>query len=110
EPTDPITDPPVVVTGLVDTTVTPAAPVVATYVNADGAWEASGTADPGSIGIAGPSGTNCAVTETAAPAGYVLPATTTQHYVIPVGTSQDVVDWFNAPATANVHLAKSAVP
>jgi len=106
-PTDPITELPVVVTGLVDGSSTA---VVASYVSADGAWEASGTADPGSIGISGPSGTDCAVTETAAPPGYLLPDTTTQHYTIPVGTSQDVVDWFNTPAVANLHLAKSAAP
>src|SRR4051812_9533369 len=106
-PQDPIVESPVVITGLVDGSSNP---VAASYVTADGAWEAAGTATPGSIGIAGPSGTDCAVTETAAPAGYVLPATTTQHYTIPVGTSQQVIDWFNAPATANVHLAKSADP
>src|SRR3954447_17428343 len=72
-PQDPIVESPVVVTGLVDGSSNP---VAASYVTADGAWEAAGTADPGSIGIAGPSGTDCAVAETAAPPGYVLPATT----------------------------------
>jgi uncharacterized repeat protein (TIGR01451 family) len=106
-PTVPITEVPVVVSGLVDGNHDA---VTASYVTKDGAWEASGIADPGSIGIVGPSGTDCTVTETAPPAGYLLPATTTQHYTIPVGTSQQVVDWFNAPAVANVHLAKSAHP
>jgi len=82
-PTKILTETPVIVTGLVDGV---GSPVKATYVTADGAWEVAGIADPGSIGIAGPSGTDCAVTETAAPAGYVLPDTTTQHYTIPVGT------------------------
>jgi uncharacterized repeat protein (TIGR01451 family) len=106
-PTVPISNLPVVVTGLVDSGHTA---VVASYVAADSAWEASGTADPGFIGISGPSGTDCAVTETDPPAGYLLPATTTQHYTIPVGTSQTTVNWFNAPAVANLHLAKSADP
>src|SRR3954454_19083196 len=106
-PEVPLKESPVVVTGLVDGSSNP---VAAAYVTADKAWEAAGTANPGSIGIAGPSGTDCAVTEPAAPPVYVLPATTTQHYTIPVGTSQQVVSWFNAPATANVHLAKSADP
>lgn len=106
-PTVPITALPVVVTGLVDGTDTA---VVASYVAADGAWEASGTANPGSIGISGPSGTDCAVTETNPPPGYLLPSTTTQHYTIPVGTSQTTINWFNSPAVANVHLVKSADP
>ena len=107
-PTNPITELPVVVTGLVDSNNVP---VVATYVGgAENAWEAAGTANPGSIGISGPSGTDCAVTETAPPAGFLLPSTTTQHYTIPVGKSQTVVNWFDAPAVADVQLVKSANP
>ena len=106
-PTTPLTASPVVVTGLVDGSSNP---VAAAYVTADGAWEAAGTANPGSIGISGPSGTDCAVTETSAPPGFVLPAITTRHFTIPVGTSQQVVDWFNDAATPNLHLAKSADP
>jgi len=105
-PTTPLTESPVIITGLVDH----GDAVVATYVAPDGAWEASGTADPGFIGISGPSGTVCTVTETAAPPGYELPITTTHTYTIPVGSSQVVEDWFNAPAVPNLHLLKSAVP
>jgi len=105
-PTTPITQSPVIITGLFDH----GDAVVATYVAADGAWEASGTAVPGFIAISGPSGTMCTVTETAAPSGYELPATTTHTYAIPVGTSQVVEAWFNAPAAPDVHLVKSAIP
>jgi uncharacterized repeat protein (TIGR01451 family) len=52
----------------------------------------------------------CTVTETAAPPGYTLPATTTHDYTIPVGTSQQVEEWFNAPSVPNLHLVKSADP
>jgi len=94
-PTVPITESPVIITGLVDGN---GDPVVATYDTATHAWTASGTADPGFIGISGPSGTVCTVTETAAPPGYELPDVTTHQYTIPVGTSQQVEEWFNAPS------------
>jgi uncharacterized repeat protein (TIGR01451 family) len=103
-PTSPITESPVIISGLVG------AAAVATYDTVHNTWVASGTADPGFIGISGPSGTVCTVTETSPPPGYELPATTTHDYTIPVGTSQQVEEWFNAPAVPNVHLAKSAVP
>jgi len=106
-PTTPITASPVIITGLVDAN---GDPVVATYDTTHSTWVASGTADPGFIGISGPSGTVCTVTETSAPPGYELPATTTHQYTIPVGTSQQVEEWFNAPAVPNLHLVKSAVP
>ena len=106
-PTTPPSASPVEITGLVDSSD---AAVTAGYNTTDGAWEASGTANPGFIGIAGPSGTVCTVTETAAPPGYVLPSTTSHDYTIPVGTSQQVVAWYNAPAVIQLHLAKSADP
>jgi uncharacterized repeat protein (TIGR01451 family) len=106
-PTVPITESPVIITGLVDGN---GDPVVATYDTATHAWTASGTADPGFIGISGPSGTVCTVTETAAPPGYELPDVTTHQYTIPVGTSQQVEEWFNAPSAPNLHLVKSADP
>jgi len=106
-PTTPLTESPVIVTGLVDAN---GDPVVATYDTTHSAWVAVGTANPGFIGISGPSGTVCTVTETSPPPGYDLPATTTHQYTIPVGTSQQVEEWFNAPAVPNLHLVKSAVP
>jgi uncharacterized repeat protein (TIGR01451 family) len=106
-PTTPITESPVIITGLVDGN---GDPVVATYDATSGAWEASGTANPGFIGISGPSGTVCTVTETAAPPGYELPDVTSHQYTIPVGTSQQVEAWFNARAVPNLHLVKSADP
>lgn len=106
-PTTPITASPVVITGLVDADGNP---VVATYDTTTHAWVAVGLADPGYIGISGPSGTVCTVTETAAPDGYELPDVTTHQYTIPVGTSQVVEEWFNAPAVPNLHLVKAADP
>jgi len=106
-PSTPVTASPVIITGLVDAN---GDPVVATYDTAMHAWVAEGTADPGFIGVSGPSGTVCTVTETAAPPGYEMPATTTHQYTIPVGSSQQVEEWFNAPAVPNLHLVKSADP
>jgi uncharacterized repeat protein (TIGR01451 family) len=97
-PTTPPTAPPVVISGLEDALGND---VTAAYDAGAGAWEASGVADPGSIGISGPSGTACTVTETAAPKGYDLPTPASGTYVIPVGTSQSVVNWFNSPTPVN---------
>ena len=105
-PTVPISDPPVVVSGL----VSGGSAVVAAYNNGTSAWEASGTANPGSIGISGPSGTSCTVTETAAPPGYLLPSTTSHTYTIPVGTASQIVRWNNDAAVPVPHLDKSATP
>lgn len=97
-PATPPTASPIIITGLVDAN---GDPVVATYDTTHSTWVAAGTANPGFIGISGPSGTVCTVTETAPPPGYELPTTTRQVYTIPVGTSQQVEDWFNAPAVAS---------
>lgn len=105
-PTTPISEPPVLITGL----TSGGAAVTATYNTAHHAWEASGVANPGSIGIAGPSGVNCTVTETQAPSGYLMPSPASHTYTIPVGTANEVVDWFNTAAAPSLHLAKSADP
>jgi uncharacterized repeat protein (TIGR01451 family) len=73
------TSPPTIITGLSNQSVT----------NPDGTVSASGAAADGSIAINGPSGTPCTVTETAAPAGYLVDATP-RDLVIPVGDAQTV--------------------
>jgi hypothetical protein len=60
----------------------------------DGLDEAN-VATTGVIGINGPEGTPCVVTELAAPDGYDLPAVTSQTLTIPRGTSASVVPWVN---------------
>jgi hypothetical protein len=73
------TQPPTIITGLSNQSV----------LNGDGTVSATGVAGDGTIAINGPSGTPCAVTETAAPAGYQLDPTT-RNLVIPVGASQTI--------------------
>jgi len=84
------TIPPVVISGLSGAT---------TFDN--GAYRASGTADTGVIAIAGPEGTPCTVTETAAPAGYDLPADPTFEFTIPAATQQQEIDYIEDPLTQN---------
>ncbi|HEU0132002.1 MAG TPA: DUF5979 domain-containing protein [Mycobacteriales bacterium] len=73
------TQPPTIITGLSNQS----------HTNANGTVSATGVADDGTIAINGPSGTPCVVTETAAPAGYLLDATP-RNLVIPVGASQTI--------------------
>ncbi|MGH9178836.1 MAG: DUF5979 domain-containing protein [Acidimicrobiales bacterium] len=73
-----VTQPATIITGLSSPSQT----------NQDGTVSASGTT-AGSIAIAGPSGTPCTVTETAAPPGYQVDPTPRQ-LVIPIGTSQTI--------------------
>jgi uncharacterized repeat protein (TIGR01451 family) len=74
-----VTSPPTIITGLSNQSQT----------NGNGTVSATGMSADGTIAINGPSGTPCVVTETAAPAGYLLDATP-RNLVIPVGTSQTV--------------------
>ena len=64
---------------------------------------ATGFANDGFIAIAGPEGTECTVTELEAPPGYVLPADTSETYVIPrAGSENGTLD--SGVATANTFL------
>jgi hypothetical protein len=84
------TIPPVVISGLSGATAF-----------SNGAYRASGTADTGVIAIAGPEGTPCTVTETAAPAGYDLPADPSFDFTIPGVTQQQEIDYIEDPLTQN---------
>lgn len=81
------TVPPVVISGLSGTTSF-----------SSGAYVASGTSASGIIAIAGPEGTPCTVTETAAPAGFDLPADPVFHYTIPAAASGQEIDYIDDPA------------
>jgi MYXO-CTERM domain-containing protein len=85
------TIPPVVISGLSGAT---------TF--STGAYRASGTADTGIIAIAGPEGTPCTVTETAAPPGFNLPADPTFDFTIPAATAQQEIDFIEDPPVKNV--------
>ena len=84
------TIPPVVISGLSGSTTFSA-----------GAYRASGVAATGIIAIAGPEGTPCTVTETAAPPGYDLPADPTFDYTIPAATDPQETDYIDDPLTRN---------
>lgn len=88
--------PPIVISGI------GAAPVTANST--------SGVAGTGSIGITGPEGSSCVVTETAPPAGYDLPATASHTYTIPRATGTPSVQVINNAPTVvagNLTIAKS---
>jgi hypothetical protein len=84
------TIPPVVISGLDGST---------TF--SSGSYRASGTAATGIIGIAGPEGTVCTVTETAAPPGYDLPADSTFEFTIPAAKAGQDVEYIADPKTPN---------
>jgi uncharacterized repeat protein (TIGR01451 family) len=71
--------PPTIITGLSNPS----------QVNPNTTVSASGVSADGTIAINGPSGTPCVVTETAAPAGYLVDATP-RNLTIPVGAGQTV--------------------
>jgi hypothetical protein len=95
------TVPPVVISGL-------SGPDSATtFVN--GAYVSSGAATTGVIAIAGPEGTDCTVTETAAPAGYALADPATQEFTIPRGTDSQVEGTFlDAPLLNRTSITTQA--
>lgn len=84
------TVPPVVISGLSGST---------TF--SSGAYRASGVAATGIIGIAGPEGTPCEVTETDPPAGYDLPADPVFDYVIPSAFDDQTVETIVDPVQKN---------
>jgi hypothetical protein len=89
------TIPPVVISGLSGPNST------TTFDAGADAYVASGVADTGVIAIAGPEGTPCTVTETAAPAGYDLPADPTFTFTIPAATAGQEIDYIEDPAVKN---------
>ena len=91
------TTPPTIITGLASPSAT----------NANGTVSASGVSDDGSIAINGPSGTPCTVTETAAPATYVLDPTP-RNLTIPVGVDQTINTFVNQHASGNLVVTKSS--
>jgi Domain of unknown function (DUF5979) len=93
-----VTVPAVIISGLVDSQGDPVPTVD---------QSASGKADTGVIAIAGPAGTVCTVTETAAPPGYELPANPTHQYTIPNGSAQSV-EYFENTAVGSLVVRKTA--
>jgi hypothetical protein len=66
-------------------------------------------ADTGAIGIAGPEGIVCTVTETAAPPGYDLPADPSFEFTIPAGSAGQEIDFIEDPPTkAETSISTSA--
>jgi uncharacterized repeat protein (TIGR01451 family) len=92
-----VTQPPTIITGLSNQS----------HTNGDGTVSASGMTDDGTIAINGPSGTHCIVTETAAPAGYVVDPTP-RDLVIPVGASQTINVFVNQQL-GSLSVSKHAV-
>ena len=63
----------------------------------------------GFVAVSGPSGSTCNVTETVAPPGYQLPATVTQSFTIPIGTTGAVLINFIDPlAPGSITIQKTA--
>lgn len=62
--------------------------------------DAAGVATTGAIGINGPEGTACDVTEVAAPDGYDLASPATHHLTIPRGTAATVDTFVNTETVA----------
>jgi hypothetical protein len=95
------TIPPVVISGLTGPDS------ATTFVN--GAYESSGVATTGVIAIAGPEGTGCSVTETAAPPGYALADPATQEFTIPRGGTDQVEGTFlDAPLLNRTAITTAA--